>query len=74
MVGQNEDRARRRSRPDFVDSHADQRAENAMVQMGNGPLQPQIEDENNQLERHQHQREYKEGQCEKDCSDHEAVR
>ena len=45
-----------------------------MVQMGNGPLQPQVEGDADQLERQQHQRERDEGQCNEDDTDHEAVR
>jgi hypothetical protein len=64
MVGQDERGTCSRSPADLANSHADQCAKNAMVQMGNGPLQPQVECDADQLERQQHQRE-----CEKAQSD-----
>jgi hypothetical protein len=41
-----------------------------MVQMRNGPLQPQIEHHADELERQQRQRECDEGQGDRDDADH----
>jgi len=62
MVGQDQDGARRGSPADLANPHPDQRAENAMVQMGDGALQPQIECHADQLRWQQHQRECDESQ------------
>jgi hypothetical protein len=72
MVGQDQRGARNRSRPGLANPHADQRAENAMV-LGNGPLQPEVECEADQLQRQQHNRKGEEGEQDEDDADH-AVR
>ena len=43
-----------------------------MVQMGNGPLQPQVERDADQLERQQYKRQDEKGQCDEDDTDHES--
>ena len=53
MVRQDQRGARSRSLPDLANPHADQRAENAMIPMRNGPLQRQAEGDADQLQRQQ---------------------
>ena len=61
MVGQDQRGAGGRPRADLANPHPDQRAEDAVIEMRNGPLQPQIEGEPDQLERQQRQRQREEG-------------
>jgi hypothetical protein len=62
MIGQDECGGSNRSPADLANSYPDQGAENAMIQMGNGSLQPQLECDADQLERQQHERECDNGQ------------
>ena len=71
VVGQDQRRTGCRSFSDLANPNPDQRAENAMVQMRNNPLQRQIEQHADQLERQQHQRECDESECDEYDADHE---
>src|ERR1700682_1507751 len=73
MVGQDQRGTFRRSPAELANPYADQRAENAMIKMGNGPLQPQVECDADQLERQQHKREREEGEGDEDDTDHESA-
>jgi hypothetical protein len=72
MVGQDQRGTCNRSPSDLANPHPDQRAENAMIETGNGPLQPQVEGDADQLQRQQRKRKGNKGQ--QDCydADHEA--
>jgi hypothetical protein len=63
MVGQDQYGACHRSPAKLANPHPDQRAEHPMVQMGDDPLQPQIEGEADHLKRQQHKGEGEQRQC-----------
>jgi hypothetical protein len=70
MVGQDQRGTRHRAPADLANPHPDERAENPVIEMGNGALQPQVEGEADQLERQQHKRKCEEGQCDENDADH----
>ena len=62
MVGQDQRGTGGRLPPDLANPHPDQRAEHAVVEMGNRLLQPQVEGQRDQMQRQQRQREGKQSQ------------
>ena len=71
VIGENKQRLVLRALADLADADADQRAEDAMIDVRHAPLQRQPEDDADQLKRQQQQRENREGEEDEKAADHQ---